>query len=187
MTKENSTENDIIEFQNKTIEEQNRIILKQKEIIREMKALANRILNIEGKSMQTKEEVGAEDEKSDFVQEICLEQVVTDYIHEIGVPAHIKGYQYLRTAIVMAVQDAEVLESVTKILYPTIAKKYKTTPSNVERDIRHAIEVAWGRGNIDFIEEIFRYTVHAGKGKPTNSEFIALLVDKIRLEQNRKS
>jgi two-component system response regulator (stage 0 sporulation protein A) len=103
-------------------------------------------------------------------------------IHEIGVPAHIKGYQYLRDAIEMTVEDIEMLGSITKILYPTIAKKYQTTPSRVERAIRHAIEVAWNRGKMDTIDELFGYTINNGKGKPTNSEFIALIADKIRLE-----
>lgn len=111
-----------------------------------------------------------------------LEVDVTEIIHEIGVPAHIKGYHYLRDAIMMSVEDAEVLNSVTKILYPTIAKKNRTTPSRVERAIRHAIEVAWSRGKTDTIDALFGYTVSIGKGKPTNSEFIALITDKIRLE-----
>ena len=111
-----------------------------------------------------------------------LEMDVTSIIHEIGVPAHIKGYQYLRDAIIMSVNDMEMLNSITKILYPTIAKKHQTTPSRVERAIRHAIEVAWSRGKLDAIDELFGYTVNSGKGKPTNSEFIALIADKIRLE-----
>lgn len=111
-----------------------------------------------------------------------LEIEVTDIIHEIGVPAHIKGYQYLRDAIIMSVNDIEMLGSITKILYPTIAKKYQTTPSRVERAIRHAIEVAWSRGKMDTIDALFGYTIHNGKGKPTNSEFVALIADKIRLE-----
>ena len=111
-----------------------------------------------------------------------LEIDVTNIIHEIGVPAHIKGYQYLRDAIIMSVEDMEMLNSITKILYPTIAKKHQTTPSRVERAIRHAIEVAWSRGKMDTIDELFGYTVSTGKGKPTNSEFIALIADKIQLE-----
>lgn len=111
-----------------------------------------------------------------------LEADVTDIIHEIGVPAHIKGYQYLRDAIMMSVNDHEMLNSITKQLYPSIAKRHKTTPSRVERAIRHAIEVAWGRGKMDTINELFGYTVSYGKGKPTNSEFVALIADKIRLE-----
>lgn len=114
--------------------------------------------------------------------EYDLETDVTNIIHEIGVPAHIKGYQYLRDAIMMSVDDGEMLNSITKLLYPTIAKQHKTTPSRVERAIRHAIEVAWSRGKVDTIDELFGYTVNNGKGKPTNSEFVALIADKIRLE-----
>ena len=115
-------------------------------------------------------------------QEHDLEQDVTDMIHEIGVPAHIKGYQYLREAIMMAVEDIEMLNSITKVLYPTIAKKFQTTPSRVERAIRHAIEVAWSRGRMETLDALFGYTVNTGKGKPTNSEFIALIADRIRLQ-----
>ena len=111
-----------------------------------------------------------------------LEKDVTDMIHEIGVPAHIKGYQYLREAIMMSVEDVEMLGSITKVLYPTIAKKYQTTPSRVERAIRHAIEVAWSRGRMETVDALFGYTINTGKGKPTNSEFIALIADKIRLQ-----
>lgn len=115
-----------------------------------------------------------------------LETEVTNIIHEIGVPAHIKGYQYLRDAIILSVNDMEMLNSITKILYPTIAKRHQTTPSRVERAIRHAIEVAWGRGKMDTIDALFGYTVSTGKGKPTNSEFIALIADKIRLESKNR-
>lgn len=111
-----------------------------------------------------------------------LEQDVTDMIHEIGVPAHIKGYQYLREAIMMSVEDTAMLSSITKILYPTIAKRFHTTPSRVERAIRHAIEVAWSRGKMETLDALFGYTINTGKGKPTNSEFIALIADKIRLQ-----
>ena len=111
-----------------------------------------------------------------------LEAEVTDIIHEVGVPAHIKGYQYLREAIIMSVNDMEMLNSITKILYPEIAKRFQTTPSRVERAIRHAIEVAWSRGKMDTIDKLFGYTINYGKGKPTNSEFIALITDKIRLQ-----
>ncbi len=110
-----------------------------------------------------------------------LEKDVTDMIHEIGVPAHIKGYQYLREAIMLSVNNNEMLNSITKALYPTIAKKYETTPSRVERAIRHAIEVAWSRGRMETLDSLFGYTINTGKGKPTNSEFIALIADKIRL------
>ena len=116
-----------------------------------------------------------------------LETDVTNIIHEIGVPAHIKGYQYLRDSIMMSVNDMEMLNSITKVLYPTIAKKHQTTPSRVERAIRHAIEVAWSRGKMDTIDALFGYTVSTGKGKPTNSEFIALIADKIRLEYKNRS
>lgn len=116
-----------------------------------------------------------------------LESDVTDIIHEIGVPAHIKGYQYLRDAIIMSVNDTDMLGSITKVLYPSIAKLHKTTSSRVERAIRHAIEVAWSRGKMDTIEELFGYTVNSGKGKPTNSEFIALIADKIRLEYKMRA
>lgn len=121
-------------------------------------------------------------EKKTEIEPRNLESDVTEIIHEIGVPAHIKGYQYLRDAIIMSVHDMEMLNSITKILYPTIAKKYQTTPSRVERAIRHAIEVAWSRGKMDTIDEMFGYTIHNGKGKPTNSEFIALITDRIRLD-----
>lgn len=110
-----------------------------------------------------------------------LEKDVTDMIHEIGVPAHIKGYQYLREAIMMSVNDIEMLSSITKVLYPTIAEKFETTSSRVERAIRHAIEVAWSRGRMETLNALFGYTISTGKGKPTNSEFIALIADKIRL------
>ena len=113
---------------------------------------------------------------------VDLETEITNIIHEIGVPAHIKGYMYLREAITMVVNDMELLSAVTKELYPSIAKKYNTTASRVERAIRHAIEVAWGRGQIEEINKLFGYTVHNDKGKPTNSEFIAIIADKLRLK-----
>ncbi len=114
--------------------------------------------------------------------EYDLETDVTEIIREIGIPAHIKGYQYIREGIIMAVDDINMLNYITKLLYPTIAKKYKTTSSSVERAIRHAIEVAWSRGKIEVLEDMFGYTISAGKGKPTNSEFIALIADKLRLQ-----
>lgn len=119
-------------------------------------------------------------EKSD--EPLDLESEITNIIHEIGVPAHIKGYMYLREAISMVVNDVELLSAVTKELYPSIAKKYNTTASRVERAIRHAIEVAWSRGQVETINKIFGYTIHNGKGKPTNSEFIAMVADKLRLK-----
>ncbi len=115
-------------------------------------------------------------------EENNLEALVTNIIHGVGVPAHIKGYQYLREAIMMVVNDIDVINQITKSLYPQIAQKFNTTPSRVERAIRHAIEVAWGRGEVDLMQNIFGYTVSASKGKPTNSEFIAMIADKLRLE-----
>lgn len=114
----------------------------------------------------------------------AIESQVTRIIHEIGVPAHIKGYQYLRFAIIMAVNDGEVINSVTKVLYPTVAKKYQTTTSRVERAIRHAIEVAWDRGDVDTLNSYFGYTIQNNRGKPTNSEFIAMIADNLILQFN---
>lgn len=114
-------------------------------------------------------------------EEVDLETVVTDFIHELGVPAHIKGYQYIRSAIMMVVENMDLLNFITKQLYPEIAKAYNTTASRVERAIRHSIEVAWSRGKPEIMNEIFGYTIHTGKGKPTNSEFIAMVADRIRL------
>lgn len=111
-----------------------------------------------------------------------LEFLITDIIHQIGVPAHIKGYHYLREAIMLAVNDDTIINSVTKLLYPTVAKRYSTTSSRVERAIRHAIEVAWDRGDVDVLNSYFGYTIHNGRGKPTNSEFIAMIADKLRLQ-----
>jgi len=114
--------------------------------------------------------------------EVDLETRVTNILHEIGVPAHIRGYHYMREAIIMAINDIDVLNYITKELYPSIAKKCGTTPSRVERAIRHAIEVAWSRGKVDVIDSLFGYTINNHKGKPTNSEFIALIADRLRLE-----
>ena len=114
--------------------------------------------------------------------EVDLESKVTGIIHEVGVPAHIKGYQYLREAIIMTVNNMDLINSITKQLYPTVAKRYNTTPSRVERAIRHAIEVAWDRGDTDVLNSFFGYTIASGKGKPTNSEFIAMIADKLRLQ-----
>ena len=111
-----------------------------------------------------------------------IETLVTSIIHEIGVPAHIKGYQYLREAIIIAVNDMDVINAITKVLYPQVAKAFQTTPSRVERAIRHAIEVAWDRGDLDTLQRFFGYTVSNTKGKPTNSEFIALIADKLQLQ-----
>ncbi len=125
--------------------------------------------------------------KTSEKKEDNLEALVTNVIHEVGVPAHIKGYQYLREAIIMVVKDIDVINQITKSLYPKIANKFNTTPSRVERAIRHAIEVAWGRGQQDVVENIFGYTISAAKGKPTNSEFIAMIADKLRLEMKSAS
>lgn len=146
--------------------------------------LLNRVKQI--KRVEKERPVEAKKESTNklntYYLEHNLESDVTNIIHEIGVPAHIKGYQYLRDAIMMSVNDGEMLNSITKLLYPSIAKQHKTTPSRVERAIRHAIEVAWSRGKMDTIDDLFGYTVSNGKGKPTNSEFVALIADKIRLE-----
>lgn len=114
--------------------------------------------------------------------DLNIESMVTSIIHEIGVPAHIKGYQYLREAIIIAVNDMDVINAITKVLYPQVAKTFQTTPSRVERAIRHAIEVAWDRGDLDTLQRFFGYTVSNTKGKPTNSEFIALIADKLQLQ-----
>ena len=111
-----------------------------------------------------------------------LEMMVTAIIHEIGVPAHIKGYQYLREGIILTVRNMEVINAVTKVLYPEIAKRFGTTPSRVERAIRHAIEVAWDRGDLETLQKYFGYTVNSAKGKPTNSEFIAMIADRLQLQ-----
>ena len=113
---------------------------------------------------------------------VSIESMVTSIIHEIGVPAHIKGYQYLREAIIIAVEDMDVINAITKVLYPQVAKTFQTTPSRVERAIRHAIEVAWDWGDLDTLQSFFGYTVSNTKGKPTNSEFIALIADKLQLQ-----
>lgn len=116
-----------------------------------------------------------------------IECVITDIIHQIGIPAHIKGYHYLRTAIMLSVEDSEMLNSVTKLLYPSVAHQYSTTSSRVERAIRHAIEIAWDRGDVEVLNSFFGYTIHNTRGKPTNSEFIALIADKLRLRYKNQS
>ena len=135
---------------------------------------------------QKKQQDGMTLEQKQFLFDSALESDVTKMIREIGIPAHIKGYQYIREGIMMSVKEPETLNYITKYLYPTIAKKYRTTTSSVERAIRHAIEVAWNRGKLDAMEELFGYSVNSGKGKPTNSEFIALIADKFRLEYRMK-
>ncbi len=152
------------------------------------KVLAKRIAQIADFTKVGEPDVKEESEQTEVLDNTfpygahTLENDVTEIIREIGIPAHIKGYQYIREGIMMAVNDMNMLNYITKLLYPSIAKKYKTTSSSVERAIRHAIEVAWGRGKLEVIEEMFGYTVSAGKGKPTNSEFIALIADKLRIE-----
>lgn len=125
-------------------------------------------------------------ESEEKLQRFQLEREITSILHEIGIPAHIKGYMYLRTAILETYLNIDYLGQITKVLYPEIARRYMTTASRVERAIRHAIEVAWNRGNIDAIDEIFAYTISASKAKPTNSEFIAMISDKLRLEHRLK-
>ena len=121
------------------------------------------------------------------VNDISLEVRTTNMIHDVGVPAHIKGYQYIREAILLAVENEDIINAITKNLYPTLARKFNTTPSRVERAIRHAIEVAWNRGQIEMHDKIFGYTVNSNKGKPTNSEFIAMIADRLRLESKSKA
>lgn len=147
-------------------------------------SFADRLLQIsefETSKVQNKNKEVVYNEKINA--EVSLEVKITEILHEVGVPAHIKGYQYLRTSIIDVVNNIELLGAITKELYPMIAQKYGTTPSRVERAIRHAIEVAWTRGKIETINNIFGYTIQNNKGKPTNSEFIAMISDKLRLEQ----
>lgn len=131
--------------------------------------------------------VNLDDDEKERLQKLELESEITELLHEIGIPAHIKGYMYLRTAILETYLNVDFLGQITKVLYPEIAKKYATTASRVERAIRHAIEVAWNRGNIDAIDDIFGYTISASKAKPTNSEFIAMISDKLRLEHRLRN
>lgn len=149
----------------------------------DMENLLSHIREISGRSSEfikkSKNSIRTQEEKVPN-----LDASITNIIHEIGVPAHIKGYMYLREAIAMVYHDIDLLGSITKVLYPDIAKKYKTTSSRVERAIRHAIEVAWSRGNIESISSLFGYTVSMSKAKPTNSEFIAMVADKLRIEHN---
>ena len=130
-------------------------------------------------SARRKENIETDTSKGDSPD---IETQVTKIIHQIGVPAHIKGYQYLRTAILLTIKDSDVINSVTKVLYPSVAKKYQTTTSRVERAIRHAIEVAWDRGDVDTLNSYFGYTIQNNRGKPTNSEFIAMIADNLRLK-----
>lgn len=139
--------------------------------------MANRILALTSFTAKTEMSIHRQKENAS-----SLEMRVTEIIHQIGVPAHIKGYQYLRDSILMAINDEEIINAVTKRLYPAVAKKHGTTSSRVERAIRHAIEVAWDRGDVDVLNSYFGYTIHNGRGKPTNSEFIAMISDKFRLQ-----
>jgi two-component system response regulator (stage 0 sporulation protein A) len=148
----------------------------------DMEVLTNRIRQLVSNQPVTSNSGGAKKNIIPLSKGKNLDANITNIIHEIGVPAHIRGYQYLRDAITMVYNNIEVLSAITKTLYPSIAEKYKTTPSRVERAIRHAIEVAWTRGNIDSISHLFGYTINISKAKPTNSEFIAMVADKLRIE-----
>jgi two-component system response regulator (stage 0 sporulation protein A) len=148
----------------------------------DMDVLANRIRQLAAHPAASQAGGNGRTNVVNFSRSKNLDANITSIIHEIGVPAHIKGYQYLREAITMVYNNIEILGAITKTLYPAIAEKYKTTPSRVERAIRHAIEVAWTRGNIDSISHLFGYTINISKSKPTNSEFIAMVADKLRIE-----
>ena len=143
----------------------------------DINTMAERIIQLSG----WKNEISPVVVKDNVVTDPELELMVTEIIHQIGVPAHIKGYHYLREAIILSVKNSEIINSVTKLLYPTVAKNHGTTSSRVERAIRHAIEVAWDRGDIDVLNSYFGYTIQNDRGKPTNSEFIAMISDKLRL------
>ena len=143
----------------------------------DINTMAERIIQLSG----WKNEISPVVVKDNVVTDPELELMVTEIIHQIGVPAHIKGYHYLREAIIISVKNSDIINSVTKLLYPTVAKTYNTTSSRVERAIRHAIEVAWDRGDIDVLNSYFGYTIQNDRGKPTNSEFIAMISDKLRL------
>lgn len=144
----------------------------------DVNTMAQRIIQLSG----WKNEISPIVVKDNVVTDPQLELLITEIIHQIGVPAHIKGYHYLREAIMLSVKNSDIINSVTKLLYPTVAKKHKTTSSRVERAIRHAIEVAWDRGDLDVLNSYFGYTIQNDRGKPTNSEFIAMISDKIRLQ-----
>lgn len=144
-------------------------------------------LQVVNKSNDSFAAVSLNDDEKERLLKLELESEITSLLHEIGIPAHIKGYMYLRTAILETYLNVDFLGQITKVVYPEIARKYSTTSSRVERAIRHAIEVAWNRGNIDAIDDIFGYTISASKAKPTNSEFIAMISDKLRLEHRLKN
>ena len=145
----------------------------------DMGMLAERIIKFSGWKNESRPVYA----KDGVISDNELELMITEIIHQIGVPAHIKGYHYLREAIMLSIKNEEVINSITKLLYPTVAKKFSTTSSRVERAIRHAIEVAWDRGDVDTLNSYFGYTIQNSRGKPTNSEFISMIADRIRLEQ----
>lgn len=154
---------------------------KKEVLIHRIKQVA-KIKGLDEKIRQREQNLKKGKQKKVLDYEFHMKQDVTKIIRDLGIPAHIKGYQYIREGIIMAIEDINMMNYITKLLYPTIAKKYKTTSSSVERAIRHAIEVAWNRGKVELLEEMFGYTISAGKRKPTNSEFIALIADKLRLD-----
>ncbi len=143
----------------------------------DLNMMAERIIQLSGWQAETMPLIG----KDSVTSNGDLEMMVTEIIHQIGVPAHIKGYHYLREAILLSIKDPEIINAVTKLLYPTVAKQFSTTSSRVERAIRHAIEVAWDRGDVNVLNAYFGYTIHNDRGKPTNSEFVAMIADKLRL------
>ena len=155
----------------------NEVLCRRIKQVAKIKGLDQKIIQKE-----TENNFKKNDQRTVIDHEFHMKQDVTKIIRDLGIPAHIKGYQYIREGIIMAIEDINMMNYITKLLYPTIAKKYKTTSSSVERAIRHAIEVAWSRGKVELLEEMFGYTISSGKGKPTNSEFIALIADKLRLD-----
>ncbi|MCI9291777.1 MAG: sporulation transcription factor Spo0A [Erysipelotrichaceae bacterium] len=154
-------------------------LIEKLNVITGLKPMSNRLLGAV--------DIHMDEQERERLLKLELESEITSLLHEIGIPAHIKGYMYLRTAILETYLNVDFLGQITKVLYPEIARKYATTASRVERAIRHAIEVAWNRGNIDAIDDIFGYTISASKAKPTNSEFIAMISDKLRLEHRLKN
>ena len=155
----------------------NEVLCRRIKQVAKIKGLDQKIIQKE-----TENNFKKNDQRTVIDHEFHMKQDVTKIIRDLGIPAHIKGYQYIREGIIMAIEDINMMNYITKLLYPTIAKKYKTTSISVERAIRHAIEVAWSRGKVELLEEMFGYTISSGKGKPTNSEFIALIADKLRLD-----
>ena len=153
----------------------------QEVVVDKIRRVAGSSARARGYGMAASRKIRPYESQMEYLEQ-NLENDVTQMLHEIGVPAHIKGYQYLRDSILMAIEDEEIINAVTKRLYPAVAKKHGTTSSRVERAIRHAIEVAWDRGDVDVLNSYFGYTIHNGRGKPTNSEFIAMIADKFRLQ-----